>query len=80
MSLLRTLSILCALLLFVLVLQSSLFAQAPVPAPTTAPAPTAQVPVGGGSVIVRSLWTEIFIVLIMIGLALFAVGRSSNRS
>ena len=80
MSLLRTISIYCALLLFVLVVQSSLLAQAPVPAPTTTPAPTVQAPVGGGSVIVRSLWTEIFIVLIMIGLALFAVGRSSNRS
>lgn len=80
MSLHRTLSIFCVMLLLVLVTQGSLLAQAPVPAPTTTPAPTTQAPVGGGSVIVRPLWTEIFIVLIMTGLALFAVGRSSNRS
>lgn len=53
------------------------YAQAPVAVPN---APV-QVPIGGGSsVIVRPLWTEIFITVIMFGLALFAVGRSSNRS
>lgn len=47
-------------------------------APVSVPAPT---PVsGGGGVIIRSLWTEIVLTVIMVGLALFAVARSSNRS
>lgn len=58
---------------------SAAFAQTPVQVPN---APV-QVPVntaGSGSVIVRPLWTEITLTVMMFGLALFAVGRSSNRS
>lgn len=44
---------------------------------TTAPAP---VPVAPSGVIVRNLWPEIGITVLMVGAALFAVCRSSNRN
>ena len=46
--------------------------------PTEAPAPAT--PAGGGAVLVRSLWTEIFVTVLMVGFALLAICRSSNRS
>lgn len=47
--------------------------------PNQAPPPAA--PAGGGTgMLIRPLWTEIAITVIFLGLALFAVCRSSNRS
>ncbi|WP_417851129.1 hypothetical protein [Thalassoglobus sp.] len=59
---------------FVMIASQSLFAQAP--APVVAPVQSSP----GGGFIVRPLWVEIAITVAMFGLALFAVGRSSNRS
>ncbi len=42
--------------------------------------PVAPAPVGGSPHIVRSLWFEAIITLVMVGIALFVICRSSNRS
>jgi len=64
-----------AVVLFWLASSGAIWAQQP--APVTPPAPA------GGTTIVqgtRPLWTEMVITVLMIGLALFAVGRNSNRT
>lgn len=71
---------LAGLLIVCLMISLTQTAWAQVPAPAPVPAPVVPAPAGGGGVIVRSLWTEILLTTVMVGLSLFAVCRSSQRS